>query len=95
MIDLASEQLISLADARQRLPGTKPGTKISAATFARWVRAGKLESIRLGGRRFTSVEALQRFAQQGAKQYPSPAQAPATANAAFLRIKKRLSRFET
>lgn len=63
MIDIATETVIPIAEAPQHIPG-----RPSLATVWRWVlngtRAGKLESFLIGGRRFTSVEAIQRFAEQ-------------------------------
>ena len=63
MIDLQTETVVSIAEAVRYIPG-----RPSLATVWRWVlsgtRAGKLDSILIGGRRFTSVEAIQRFAQQ-------------------------------
>jgi hypothetical protein len=63
MIDIANETVIPIAEAPQHIPG-----RPSLATVWRWVlngtRAGKLESFLVGGRRFTSLESIQRFAQQ-------------------------------
>ena len=64
MIDIQTETVVPIAEAPQHIPG-----RPSLATVWRWVlngtrAAGKLESILIGGRRFTSVEAIQRFAQQ-------------------------------
>ena len=63
MIDIANENVVSIAEAPQHIPG-----RPSLATVWRWVlngtRAGKLESFRVGGRRFTSLESIQRFAEQ-------------------------------
>lgn len=63
MIDIATETVIPIAEAPQHIPG-----RPSVATVWRWVlsgtRAGKLESFLVGGRRFTSVEAIQRFAER-------------------------------
>ncbi len=63
MIDIVTETVIPIAGAPQHIPG-----RPSVATVWRWVlsgtRAGKLESILIGGRRFTSVESIQRFAEQ-------------------------------
>ena len=63
MIDIANETVIAVAEAPQHIPG-----RPSLATVWRWVlngtRAGKLESVLIGGRRFTSLESIQRFAQQ-------------------------------
>ena len=63
MIDIANETVIPIAEAPQHIPG-----RPSLATVWRWVlngtHAGKLESFLVGGRRFTSLESIQRFAQQ-------------------------------
>jgi hypothetical protein len=63
MIDIANETVIPIAEAPQHIPG-----RPSLATVWRWVlsgtRAGKLESFLVGGRRFTSLESIERFAQQ-------------------------------
>jgi hypothetical protein len=63
MIDIQMETVVPIAEAPQHIPG-----RPSLATVWRWVlngtRAGKLESVLIGGRRFTSVEAIQRFAEQ-------------------------------
>jgi regulator of protease activity HflC (stomatin/prohibitin superfamily) len=60
-IDLSAESLLTLRQAAKSLPG-----KLHVATLHRWrlrgVRGVKLESILVGGIRYTSEEALQRFA---------------------------------
>ena len=62
MIDL-SEELLTLSQAAQRLPN-----RTATSTVWRWTmsgtRYGKLESIIIGGVRYTSVEALKRFIAQ-------------------------------
>ena len=63
MIDIANETVIPIAEAPHHIPG-----RPSLATVWRWVlngtRAGKLESVLIGGRRFTSLKSIQRFAEQ-------------------------------
>lgn len=63
MIDIQAETIVSISEAPQHIPG-----RPSMATVWRWVlkgtRAGKLESILIGGRRFTSLEKIQIFAEQ-------------------------------
>lgn len=63
MIDLATETLLTLSQAAAILP-SRPST----ATLWRWrtkgVKGRKLECISIGGKVLTSVESLQRFAQQ-------------------------------
>ena len=66
MIEIQSEQPITLADAARRLPSSRRGKRVHVATLVRWIRFGvrgqKLEAIRIGASQMTSVEALQRFA---------------------------------
>ena len=63
MIDISSEKLLTLAEAAAILPG-----RPSLCTLWRWrirgVKGRKLESIAVGGKTYTSVEALQGFAVQ-------------------------------
>lgn len=72
MIDVNNESLLSLAEARSAFPG---GKRISAATIQRWrlngVRGVILETVRIGGLRYTSREAVARFiAKQNADESP-------------------------
>jgi hypothetical protein len=63
MIDLATEQVFPLSEAPKRIPG-----RPSIATIFRWTGSGvgprriRLEVLKIGGKQFTSMEALQRFA---------------------------------
>jgi excisionase family DNA binding protein len=59
MIDLTKETPITLMEAAEKL-------KVTTLTVRRWIAAkGRcLESTRVGGRRLTSLEALQRFTGQ-------------------------------
>ena len=61
MIDMSAEELLSFAEAARALPGHP-----HMSTLYRWrmkgVRGVRLESVLVGGRRFTSREALERFA---------------------------------
>lgn len=60
MIDISSESLLTISQAAKSLPG-RPHT----STLWRWVNRGvrnyRLETCMIGGRRFTSQEALARF----------------------------------
>jgi hypothetical protein len=60
MIDPATESLMSLDAAREAVP-----CRPAASTVWRWAREGvrgvTLETVRVGGRRFTSAEAVRRF----------------------------------
>ncbi|QDV73804.1 DUF1580 domain-containing protein [Botrimarina mediterranea] len=61
---LNGEQLVSLQEVPDYLP-TRRGKKVHITTIYRWVLKGVrgkvLESALLGGIRYTSLEALQRF----------------------------------
>jgi hypothetical protein len=61
MIDIHSEQLIPFPEAPAQLPG-----RPAMSTLHRWRQQGvhgiRLETCLIGGKRFTSKEALQRFA---------------------------------
>jgi hypothetical protein len=79
MIDLATETLLSLTDVAKSLPG-----RPHVSTLHRWrmrgIRGIKLETTKLGGKRLTSREALQRFADRttaAASGEPTPVRTPA------------------
>lgn len=56
--------LVGMSDAR-RIVSHVIGKKVSRSTLHRWatngVRGTVLETVRIGGRRFTSADALERF----------------------------------
>ena len=62
MINLQDEQLLSFTEAVGHLPS---GVSPVQSTWWRWFKQGvsgvKLETVKIGGRRFTSLAALQRF----------------------------------
>jgi len=64
-IDTSSETLIRLIDARKYLPSTRAGKQLGKAVIFRWASRGcrgvVLESIRIGGGKFTSLQAIQRW----------------------------------
>jgi len=64
MIDLETETLILPADVCRMFPGRK-GKGISRSTVWRWMLRGrrghKLESLIIGGQRYTTREAVCRF----------------------------------
>ena len=68
MIDLASETLLTFAEAAKRVPPIRDGRPTHVATLHRWALHGTrgvhLEFIRLGGRMLTSTEALQRYGER-------------------------------
>ncbi len=89
-IDLRNDSLISLGEASARLPG-----RPSLCTIWRWrlrgVRGRKLESVVIGGTPYTSVEALERFAQhQGGTDSPS-IRTPAARERAIAKAEQELA----
>ena len=61
MIDIRSEQLLTMKQAPQYTPGTPHFT-----TIYRWCYRphDALETVLVGGRRFTSAEAIERFVRR-------------------------------
>ena len=66
MIDISAEHLIPIREVPHRLPPRPKGKCVHISAVYRWIQRGvrgvRLESIRVGGTSYTSVEALQRFA---------------------------------
>jgi uncharacterized protein DUF1580 len=64
MIDSRNEDLMTLAAAARTLPGRK-GRGINPSTLWRWhvrgIRGQRLETLMVGGTRYTSAQAIQRF----------------------------------
>jgi len=79
MIDIASEQLISLAEAAGMLPCGRKGRYPNVKTVYAWTTNGcrgiLLATVQLAGRRATSKEAVHRFIQAltAAASTPRPA----------------------
>lgn len=78
-IDTRTETIISFNDARSEF---KDGRRKALATLHRWrlkgCRGVKLETLLIGGIRYTSKEAIDRFIQaQNADESPAPAISPA------------------
>ena len=72
-IDTALETLLTYEDARTAFPGDR---RLSLATLHRWrlngVRGVRLETLLIGGLRYTSREAIDRFiAAQNADDNPA------------------------
>ena len=64
MINPATEDMLSIQQLCKLFPGRK-GKGIARATAMRWILNGvggvRLESVRIGGSRYTSREAVERF----------------------------------
>jgi hypothetical protein len=91
-VDIYSEQLLSLTDAAKSLPG-----RPAASTIFRWrlrgVRGVKLETCLIGGRRYTSMEALERFSAAttaSADGQPLPVRTPSQRQLAIKRAEQEL-----
>ena len=81
---MLDETLINIAQATRMIPGRSGGKPLHRATLHRWISKGvktpdgrvvRLESVRVGGQRMTTQEALQRFlgAMSGAgRAVPAP-----------------------
>ncbi len=67
-IDLQTEQVIAISEVPRHLP-RNGGKQTHYQTVFRWVTKGAngrlLASVKIGGRRYTSLEALNRFLQHG------------------------------
>ena len=95
MIDVEAETLITFSDARTAFPGDK---RLSLATLHRWrlngVRGNRLDTVLIGGLRYTSKEAIARFiAAQNAADVPAtpvitPAQRTRQAEAAQAQLER-------
>jgi len=66
MIDLRSEQLLRLSEVPTNLPKRPNGNRLHISAVYRWAQRGvggvKLETVKIGGTTYTSLEAIQRFA---------------------------------
>jgi hypothetical protein len=64
MIEIDSENLILLSDVPKSLPKRR-GKPVHLSACYRWMKTGlsgvRLETVLVGGQRFTSTEALNRF----------------------------------
>jgi len=106
MIDLQTEQTITLTEAARRVPAARNGKRTHLSTILRWILQGakgpsgarvKLEGIRLGNRWMTSCEALQRFAEaltpNLASEGPRPPRSPAARRRASEGAERELTKF--
>src|SRR5687768_587115 len=69
VIDFKTETVLSLAGAAKRLSVTVKTVR----SWSKRVRAKRLETAKLGGRVYTSLEALQRFSEQWEDAHPASA----------------------
>ncbi len=75
MIEISSETLIPIREAPRHLPPRPNGKRVHISACYRWISRGVrgiiLESIRIGGTTYTSIEALQRFADRLSERDPT------------------------
>lgn len=64
MIDIATEQLVTLQQAADREPPSRRGRPVHWITIWKRIKSRKLEGVHLGGRWVTSLEAIQRYAER-------------------------------
>lgn len=68
MIDISSETLLPIGQVPSLIPSSRAGKKTHISTVWRWVLNGvrgiQLESVSIGGSRYTSREAVQRFVER-------------------------------
>ena len=68
MISLAIEEVLTVQAATSHLPPRANGQRVHVSTVYRWIARGirgvVLESLRVGGTTYTSVQAIQRFAER-------------------------------
>lgn len=113
MIDISTERLLAIRQVCDRVPG-KRGVVVYHTVW-HWMRQGvrgvKLESVRVGGRVYSSEEALKRFlaalsgggddeaagpvAQGGGPRRPAPPARRATAAAEKRRLEKLAGELES
>lgn len=61
MINLKTETIFPISEAPKHYPGTRPHQATAIRHALRGVNGTLLESLMVGGRRVTSVEAIHRF----------------------------------
>ena len=81
-IDILAETLVTIPQASALLPSDESGRKPAIATIYRWMLRGvkgvRLETCLVGGKRFTSHEALQRFSEAVTRAAQGKAPVPRT-----------------
>ncbi|QDV34107.1 DUF1580 domain-containing protein [Tautonia plasticadhaerens] len=68
MIDVTFETIIPLGQVSALIPSSRPGKRTHISTIWRWatkgVKGARLETVTIGGSRYTSREAVQRFVER-------------------------------
>lgn len=94
MIDLRTESLIRLEDVRQHIPSGRRGKQLSKSVPFRWASKGVkgivLETVKVGGARYTTLDALHRFIQH--INAPTPPTSEATRPLPSKQVEKELAK---
>jgi hypothetical protein len=95
-IDIHTETIIPIAEAPKHFPG-RPNVSSVYRWFGKGSRGARLETIVVGAKRFTSIEAIQRFIERTTANSPgasSPAPRPTTRQreAAIRRAERELAK---
>ena len=92
-LDFSQEQFLTLTEAAASLPG-----KVHKNTLVRWhlkgVKGVHLETVMIGGRRYTSQESIQRFVERtttAADGKPTPARTSRQRDLAVKQAEEELS----
>ena len=93
-IQFQSETVVSLREAARALPVRRHGKPLHISTLCRWAKRGVrgvvLETLRIGGTRYTSLEALQRFFErQSTSETCGPAEPTRASTAADRDLERR------
>ena len=91
-IVVRTEKLISSGEARYAFTGD--GRRLALATLHRWRLSGKLETVKVGGVRYTSKEAIERFVERenAPEQTPAATITPAQRRKQSIAAKQELER---
>ena len=80
MISIAKERLVRLSQVPKLLPPRPNGRRVHISAVYRWITRGvggvRLEAIRIAGSTYTSIEAIERFANHRGE--PAQPTSPAT-----------------
>lgn len=75
-IDIRNETVIPIGQAPKHFPG-RPNVSSIYRWFGKGSRGAKLETIVVGAKRFTSIEAIERFIEATTRNSPGAAPQPA------------------
>lgn len=62
-VDLSHDTLVEIRRIPDLLPRNTRGNKIGLATVYRWIARDALPTLKIGGRQYTSTQALQRWCE--------------------------------